>query len=54
MPILIVVLEIVGGVMLTVPGFNNDCWIPLAVEVLEAPETWSNAVEDQEFKLVLS
>lgn len=49
MLILVVILQVVVGVVLVVPGFNHYRWIPLSVEVLEALETWSDTVEDQKF-----
>lgn len=49
----VVVLEVVVGVMLLNPGYNDNCWVSLAKEVLEAPESWSDLMLDQEFQLSL-
>jgi hypothetical protein len=49
----VVVLEVVVGVILLNPGYDDNCWISLTKEVLEAPESWSDLMLDQEFQLSL-
>jgi len=36
----VVVLKVVCAVVVMVPGFDDDCWVFLAVKVLEALESW--------------
>ena len=36
-----------------IPAFNQDCWVLFAVEVLQAPKSWSNLMLNQEFQLTL-
>jgi hypothetical protein len=42
----VVVLKVVVGMMLLCPGYDDNCWISLAKEVLQAPETWRDLVLD--------
>ena len=49
----VVVLEVVVGVVLLGPGFDHDCWILLAIEVLETLESCSDLMLNQEFQLSL-
>ena len=52
LPIAVNVLEVVEGVILMVPAFDDDRRIHLSVQVLEASESRSNLVGDDPMEMM--
>ena len=50
--IAVVVLEVIEGVMVVVPGADDDSRIPFGLKILEAVKSWSNPVGDNPLEMM--